>query len=142
MSHHSEFKEQLVSVLAADAELTGLLASESAIYHRRPAQAVAFPALFYHYATDYAAEPCRPGVRALRLTVEIVADDSDVLDRVEDALRALLDEATSELDTDNWACRRCRLVRSAQDPAPRVDPSSQEPLFATRTRWAVRLYAK
>lgn len=142
MSHHSEFKERLVAVLEADSGLTALLASSAAIYHRRPARAVAFPALFYHYTTAYDPQPSRPGVRALALSMDIVGDDPDAVDAIEDALRAVLDEATSDLDTEHWACRQCRLLRSDQAPRAQVDASSHEPLFATRTHWAVRLYAK
>lgn len=142
MSHQSEFKPQLVAVLEADATLTALLSSATAIYYRRPAQSVEYPALIYSLETEYAQETNRPGVRRLTLTIGAAGDDPDALDAIEEALRSVLDEAQSSLSTTNWRCGKCRLLRSTQSGIEHTDPDSHELLLLTSTTWDVWLYEK
>ena len=140
-THHTEFKTQLVAALAADSGVTGLLASASAVYYRWPAQSVAYPAVIYEYDTDYAPEPNREGIRRLTLTLYCVGPDPDVLDQLEAALQALLDESPSTLTTANWHCRKLRLVRSETHDAGHHDPETHQSLFVNATSWRVSLYA-
>jgi len=142
MSFQSEFKPKLMAVLEADATLTALLSGTTAIYYRRPAQSVVYPALVYSLETEYAQETNQPGVRRMTLTIHAAGDDPDTLDAIEDALRSVLDEAASSLSTTNWRCGKCRLLRSTQSTQEHTDPDSHEPLLLTSTTWDVWLYAQ
>ncbi len=139
--HLTEFKVKLVDVLDSYSTLTDLLASTDAIYYRNPRAAVTYPALFYAITTAYRPEVNREGVRKMTLILSAVGDDPDVLDQIETALEALLDEVTSTLDTTNWKCKRCRIISSEPDDVDRFDPDTQEQLNINRVTFEVTLYA-
>jgi len=137
-----EFKTRLVEVLSADAGLTGLLASDEAIYQQRPDQGAALPCVVYALDSEYAAGLNKPGKHVARLKVSALADDPDALDAIEDALRALLDGNPGPLESASWRCAKCRLVRAGREPDPFFDPDSHQPLTAMTSEWEVWLYAK
>ena len=141
-SHHDPFKKRLVAVLAGDAGLTALLSSASAVYYRRPPASVAYPALLFHYDTEYPRQHSPPGARALRLVIEAAGADPDALDRIEEALRALLDANHDALSTTAWRCARLRLLKSEQSSLAQRDPATAGPLLVTATHWDVLLLAR
>jgi len=141
-SHHDAFKKRLVTALADNGALTALLSSASAIYYRRPPAAVAYPALLFHYDTEYPHQHAPPGARALKLVIEAAGPDAETLDRIEEALRALLDGGHDALSTASWRCARLRLLRSDQSSLDHRDPATSAPLLVTATHWDVLLLAR
>lgn len=140
--HHAQFKARLVQALAFDETVAALLGDGNAMHFRHPAQRAAYPAIVYDYDTEYALGPNREGARRIALRLRLVGPDPDALDPLEAAVKALLDEAPHALATENWACRKLRLLRSRMEPAGRSDPEEGMPLFVTVTEWEAWLYAK
>jgi len=138
----TEFKTQLVATLEADATLTALLASSSSIFQRRPDQAAGYPLLFYEIEGDYDTRLNAFGKVLLDLRLMVDAEDPDVLDSIEEALRALLHGQPAKLTTTNWRCALCRLNRSRREPQTFHDPGTQQPVTRLTTEWSVTLYAE
>ena len=139
--HLQEFKAQLVSVLAADATLTALLSSTSAIFYRRIPGVADYPALFYAVETAYRPEVTREGIRKLAVRFTAIGDDPDALDQIENALEVLLDANPSVLSSANWTCKRLKIESSEPQDVDRFDPDTTEVLWSNVITFEAMLYA-
>jgi len=140
--HLQEFKQQFVATLAGDSTLTDMLASNTAIYYRRPFGSTPFPALFYTVSTAYRPEVQSEGIRDVDLVLAAYGDDPDVLDQIENRLEELLDENPGALSSSSWECGHLRIESSRPRDADALDPETTERLWSNVITFSARLYRK
>ena len=150
MSWESEFETALRTALAADAALTALLASGSAIYKSRPYRQAAYPQITFSWRDEAAGDFSGYGKIELALQVDIWAA-VETVDGIRDALHALLDErariaagkSASPITLTSWSCKHFRYLRGYEISTGlfQADAAGGE-LVQRVTEWNVRLYKK
>jgi len=145
-----EFEQALMDALEADATLTGLLASTTAIYARRPFQGAGYPQLTYTYRDEADMALSGRGKVEIALQIDIwgAAEDTAAIRK---ALMEVLDErervhaglSASPLSMTNWECKRFSYLRSHEVPTGLMaaDADGQE-VCQRVTEWRVSLYRK
>ena len=137
---YTELKAKIVALLRADETLTGLLASDEAIYYRKPPQARALPCLTYFLEDEPDREFHGYGRFRAYLTVSIWSTSGDTNDAILAALDGVLFDAhrAGGLDTAHWQVSACRRVESKVADGGRADAAGLE-IERRDTRWELQL---